>query len=201
MQVQLHPARRYVGTILNNHGHLGRCPHMEELGVVRRRFGTQSATWCCPGTADMLWLSPIVGFFREGSLVMLDLFTLHHVSLFVRDVDASATFYATVLGLQEIPNKLGKSHIRWLIIDGCRTVHLIGGDSEPERPRPFSTHVALATRDFEVALARLELHGVTYFNADRQPKEITIRPDGVRQVYFQDPDGHWIEINGANGEP
>ncbi|MPR12154.1 VOC family protein [Microvirga tunisiensis] len=61
---------------------------------------------------------------------MSDLFTLHHVSLYVRDVDASASFYATVLGLQEIPNRVGKSHIRWFTIDGFRTFHLIGGDPE-----------------------------------------------------------------------
>jgi lactoylglutathione lyase len=63
---------------------------------------------------------------------MSDLFTLHHVSLYVRDVDASAFFDATVLGLAEIPNRVGESHIRWFIIDGFRTFHLIGGDPEPE---------------------------------------------------------------------
>jgi lactoylglutathione lyase len=132
---------------------------------------------------------------------MSDLFSLHHVSLFVRNVDASAAFYAKVLGLQEIPNRVGKIHIRWFTIDGFRTFHLIGGDPEQERPRPFSTHVALTTRDFEAALARLEQHGVTYVSLAGQPKDITLRPDGVRQVYFQDPDGHWIEINDANDSP
>ena len=132
---------------------------------------------------------------------MSELFTLHHVSLYVRDVHASAAFYAEVLGLQEIPNRVGQSHIRWFIIDGFRTVHLIGGDPEPERSYPFSNHLALTTRDFEAALNRLEQHGVTYVSLARKPKEVTIRSDGVRQIYFQDPDGHWIEINDANGEP
>src|SRR5215204_7368946 len=91
---------------------------------------------------------------------MPDLFTLHHVSLYVRDVDASAAFYGDVLGLQEVPNRVGKSHIRWFTIDGFRTVHLIGGDPEAQRPREFSNHVALAARDFEAALSRLEQHGV-----------------------------------------
>jgi len=132
---------------------------------------------------------------------MTDLFTLHHVSLHVRDVDESAAFYAGVLGLQEIPNRVGRSHIRWFTIDGFRTVHLIGGDPEAERPREFSNHVALAARDFEAALSRLEQHGVTYVSRARKPKDVTVRADGVRQVYFQDPDGHWIEINDANAEP
>ena len=48
---------------------------------------------------------------------------------------------------------------------------------------------------------RLEQHGVTYVSVARQPKDITIRADGIRQIYFQDPDGHWIEINDANAEP
>jgi lactoylglutathione lyase len=73
-------------------------------------------------------------------------FMLHHVSLYVRDVHASAAFYANVLGLQEVPNRVGKSHIRWFTIDGFRTFHLIGEHPEAERPRPFSTHVALATK-------------------------------------------------------
>jgi lactoylglutathione lyase len=132
---------------------------------------------------------------------MASLFVLHHISLYVRDVDASAAFYAGVLGLEEIPNRVGKSHIRWFKIDGFRTVHLIGGDAEAERPRPFSTHLALATTQFEAALARLEQHGVTYVSLARKPGDVTTRPDGVRQIYFQDPDGHWLEINDADGEP
>ena len=132
---------------------------------------------------------------------MPDGFTLHHVSLYVRDVHASAAFYADVLGLQEIPNRVGQSYIRWFVIDGFRTVHLIGGRPEPERPYPFSNHLALATSDFEAALSRLSEHEVTYVSLARKPKDVTIRADGVRQVYFQDPDGHWIEINDADGEP
>ena len=132
---------------------------------------------------------------------MPNLFTLHHVSLYVRNVDTSAAFYADVLGLEEIPNRVGKAHIRWFTIDGFRTIHLIGGDPEPERPRQFSTHLALATTDFETALRRLEQHGVTYVNLAREPERVTNRRDGVRQVYFQDPDGHWLEINDANGTP
>jgi catechol 2,3-dioxygenase-like lactoylglutathione lyase family enzyme len=24
---------------------------------------------------------------------------------------------------------------------------------------------------------------------------ITTRPDGIKQIYFKDPDGYWIEVN------
>ena len=28
--------------------------------------------------------------------------------------------------------------------------------------------------------------------------KINIRPDGITQVFFQDPDGYWIEVNSIN---
>ncbi|MDB4013267.1 VOC family protein [Cyclobacteriaceae bacterium] len=27
------------------------------------------------------------------------------------------------------------------------------------------------------------------------PNKINIRADGIKQVYFQDPNGYWIEVN------
>ena len=128
-------------------------------------------------------------------------FQLHHISRYVRDVDVSAAFYQTVLGLSESPNRVGKAHIRWFTIDDFRTVHLIGGDPEGERPRQFATHMALATQKFDEVVSRLQKHGVMFVSLTRQAGEVTTRSDGVRQVYFQDPDGHWIEINDADSEP
>lgn len=128
-------------------------------------------------------------------------FRLHHISLYVRDVDVSAVFYRTVLGLSEIPNRVGKAHIRWFTIDDFRTVHLTSGDQEGERPRQFATHVALATQEFDKVLSQLQQHGVTFESVTRKPGPVTTRSDGVRQAYFQDPDGHWIEVNDADSEP
>ena len=127
-------------------------------------------------------------------------YTLHHVSLYVRDVNLSAEFYARVLGLSEIPNRVGKRHIRWFDLDGLRTIHLIGGDEVAERPRPFSTHMALVTSRLDDTMAKLTAEGVTYVNLAREANTVQTRADGIRQIYFQDPDGHWIEVNdGAEG--
>ncbi len=128
-------------------------------------------------------------------------FTLHHVSLYVRHVDASAGFYMKALGLEEIPNRVGRSDIRWFMLDGLRTLHLIGTDPEHERARPMSTHFAVSTTRFDAALRRLDEAGVTWMNLARRPGEVHVRGDGKRQIYFQDVDGHWIEINDASEEP
>ncbi|WP_342362355.1 VOC family protein [Terrarubrum flagellatum] len=127
-------------------------------------------------------------------------FTLHHNSIYVADVDRSAEFYARVLGLTEIPNRVGRSHIRWFDLDGLRSIHLIGGE-QVARERQFSTHFALATKRFDEFLARLAEHGVVHIDLARKPGGVHVRADGVRQTYFQDPDGHWIEINDAVSGP
>jgi len=127
--------------------------------------------------------------------------TLHHMSHYVKDVDASAAFYMSVLGLTEIPNRIGNPKIRWFDLDGIRSIHLIPGDTVPDRPRPFSTHVALATTEFDALVERLKSLGVEYVDITRAEGRFRQRADGIRQVYFQDPDGHWIEINDATEGP
>ena len=122
---------------------------------------------------------------------------LDHVSLFVGDRDASARFYGDVLGLTEIENKTGRPHIRWFGLGAGRSIHLISGAGGEEVRRPRSTHFALATSDFQPMLKRLRDAGVRYEGLSGVAGEVSVRGDGVQQVYFQDPDGHWVEINDA----
>jgi lactoylglutathione lyase len=44
-------------------------------------------------------------------------------------------------------------------------------------------------------IANLNKNKVSYENWTGEPGKITVRPDGVQQIYFKDPDGYWIEIN------
>ena len=37
--------------------------------------------------------------------------------------------------------------------------------------------------------------GVKYGNFLGEEKKIAIRPDQISQIYLQDPDGYWIEVN------
>tara|TARA_R110000868_G_scaffold1389_10_gene10744 strand:+ start:3320 stop:3502 length:183 start_codon:yes stop_codon:yes gene_type:complete len=39
--------------------------------------------------------------------------------------------------------------------------------------------------------------GQTKVTIDEKLSNITKRPDGVKQIYLQDPDGYWIEVNSA----
>ena len=125
-------------------------------------------------------------------------FRINHVALGVRNLAASAAFYGETLGLAEIENKTRQPTIRWFAFDGDREIHLITGPDEPPPDRPMAAHFALSTPNFDETLKVLADKGVTYVNLTREPFKISLRGDGVRQVYFQDPDNYWVEVCEAN---
>src|SRR4051795_4829184 len=124
-------------------------------------------------------------------------FDLDHVSLFVRDLDISARFYAEVLRLPEIEKKTTRANVRWFGLGAGGAIHLILGATDVPASKPRSTHFALASSSFDEALRQLAGCGVAFQDLSGALGQVSVRPDGVRQMYFQDPDGHWIEINDA----
>ena len=121
-------------------------------------------------------------------------FRLDHISLHVRDLAASARFYGEVLGLTEIPNGAGHAHVRWFGVDSGHSIHLISGAPEQRAARPIAEHYALGSHDFENRLKSLSAAGIAYGDYAGRKGHIGLRADGVRSVYLQDPDDHWIEI-------
>jgi lactoylglutathione lyase len=121
-------------------------------------------------------------------------FRIDHISLTVRNLAASAAFYGELLGLKEIANKTGRPTIRWFAFDGPRSIHLITGPDEPPPQRPISAHFCLSTPLFDETLAYLAGRGVRYCDAAGEPMTFNLRGDGVRQLYFQDPDNYWVEV-------
>ncbi|MEP2937123.1 MAG: VOC family protein [Gilvibacter sp.] len=121
-------------------------------------------------------------------------FTLEHVALSVRDVDASAAFYGKTFGLSEIYNRGEVAGIRWFSLGSGRELHLIStvpGNIETTK----AAHFAVTAADFESFVMRIQNAGIPYQDWAGTPNTISLRPDGVKQVYVKDPDGYWIEIN------
>lgn len=44
---------------------------------------------------------------------------------------------------------------------------------------------------------RLKELKIAYSDWPGKPNTVTVRADGVKQIYLQDPDGYWIEVNDA----
>lgn len=123
-----------------------------------------------------------------------------HSTVLVHDLEASALFYADILQLEELETPWGPSApVRFYSMGGSRQLHVGVTDKviEPDK----NAHLAFAVQDYESYLAFLRDRGVPYSNFRGSRAEPQIRPDGVRQIYLQDPDGNWIEINDAAHSP
>lgn len=121
---------------------------------------------------------------------------IDHVTLVVRDLDASRRFYVDRLGMVEVPRPAFDFAGLWFRA-GETLIHLIlesdrsGPAGVNENGRPKSTrahHLAFAVGDAAAAAGELEAAGVSFVS---KPK---LRPDGAVQTFVLDPDGHVIEL-------
>lgn len=122
--------------------------------------------------------------------------TIDHYAINVEDLKRSVDFYQDIFGLEEIENGTGKSNIRWLRLGATQELHIIEVDSLDKKV-PKGVHLALAVRDFDRFRNRIDERNLEYSDWPGAAKAISIRPDKVRQLYFQDPDGYWVEVNDA----
>ncbi len=117
-----------------------------------------------------------------------------HVSLSVYNVDVSANFYKEILNLDEIVNRGRAEGVRWFSLAEGKELHLIS-IVEGEIAINKAVHFALRASNFDVLIERLGKLKISYSSWSGEKNKITIRADGIKQVYIQDPDGYWIEIN------
>ena len=120
--------------------------------------------------------------------------SLDHISLLVRSLEASAKFYTEVIGLEPIANGSGKPNIRWFGIGGEDALHIIEDDFGAMRPHK-SNHFAMRVEDFDGFIADLKARGIPFHDWTGTAENVTARADGFRQIFIEDPDGYWVEVN------
>lgn len=123
----------------------------------------------------------------------------NHVALSVKDVDRAADFYSTVLHLEEIRNETRNPDIRWFSLGEGKELHLISSVKKRFKINK-AIHFAITISNYDAFVANLEANEVSYSSWQGEKDKVSLRPDGIRQVYVRDPDGHWIEINSVAAE-
>ena len=123
-------------------------------------------------------------------------FTYDHFALEVQDLQKVGNYYKEVLLLEEIPHPSEPTGFRWFRIRGNTQLHLIGKDTVPVENRK-SEHLCLSVSDLDAFIDHLEKSEIPYWDWPGKLRSVTLRADGVRQIYLKDPESNWIEINTA----
>jgi catechol 2,3-dioxygenase-like lactoylglutathione lyase family enzyme/uncharacterized protein YunC (DUF1805 family) len=122
--------------------------------------------------------------------------SIDHVTLVVKDLERSRHFYVDVLGMREVPRPAFTFAGLWFQA-GMTQIHLIlefsgsgpAGNLLPAAQRSSRTqHVAFEVEDATAVVRHLEAMQVPILHP---PKP---RPDGYIQIFVTDPDGHVIEL-------
>jgi lactoylglutathione lyase len=131
-----------------------------------------------------------------------DIFDLRfdHSTVLVTDLEASAAFYENILHLRPLETPWGSAApIRFFSMGDARQLHM--GLSDGPIGAGKDIHLAFALTNFDEYLQFLTERGIVFGNFSGSSNGPQIRPDGIRQIYLQDPDGNWIEINDAAHPP
>jgi catechol 2,3-dioxygenase-like lactoylglutathione lyase family enzyme len=114
---------------------------------------------------------------------------LNHTIVWCRDQRRSATFLADMLGRPE-PKRFGP----FLIVDVDNGVSLDFHDTDGDiAPQHYAFLIGEA--DFDAIYGRIRDRSLEHWADPSQSRSGEInRNDGGRGVYFEDPDGHLLEV-------
>ena len=122
--------------------------------------------------------------------------SLNHIAIYVVDLKKSTAFYQDVIGLDTIPEPFHDGKHTWFSIGPKSHLHVIQG-AVTVTDHEKNSHLCFSVASVDEFVRNLDKYKVDYENWAGEKKTITKRVDGVKQIYFKDPDGYWIEINDA----
>lgn len=126
----------------------------------------------------------------------LSVTSFDHVTIICADLEATRRFYVDVLGMAEVSRPAFRFPGLWFQVGNVQ-IHATQESSETgnagwgdQGGKVVSRghHIAFAVEDVSKALEIVQVHGV------RIASSLQKRPDGYKQVYLYDPDGHLVEI-------
>ena len=121
---------------------------------------------------------------------------LNHIAHYVTNLKTSTDFYMNVIGLDTIPEPFHDGRHTWFSVGYKSHLHLIQGAKEAF-VLPKNSHICFTVASVLDFIKVLDKNKIEYENWAGDKMAVTTRVDGVKQIYFKDPDGYWVEINDA----
>ena len=120
--------------------------------------------------------------------------TFDHTTVFVVDLDKSTAFYKNVMQLEQIDEPFKDGRHNWFSTGKHSQLHIVSG-ADQIIPHDINIHLAFRVPSLEEFMKHLDELKVMYGSWYGEQGIAQSRPDGIRQIYLQDPDGYWLEVN------
>jgi len=117
-----------------------------------------------------------------------------HSTIFVTDLKTAVDFYTNIIQLPVIPEPFHDGRHVWFKVGPHSQIHVVSG-ARSRIAHDINIHMAFSVASVDRFIQHLDAVGQKYGNWNISAKSIQLRPDGIKQIYLQDPDGYWIEIN------
>lgn len=119
---------------------------------------------------------------------------LNHIAVYVVDLDVATDFYKNVFDLEIIPEPFHDGRHTWFSIGPAGHLHIISG-AKTAAVHDKNEHLCFSVASVEEFVKKLKAMKIDFESWTGEKQGITNRKDGVKQIYFKDPDGHWLEVN------
>jgi lactoylglutathione lyase len=122
--------------------------------------------------------------------------TINHLAIYVTDLKKSVNFYTGVFALDTIPEPFHDNKHAWYRIGPGMSLHVIEG---AEKPKEYfqNNHICFSVASVDAFVQLIKEKQLSWVDAKGNKGQVTTRVDGVKQIWVNDPDGYWIEVNDA----
>jgi len=143
---------------------------------------------------NLVFIFGLIAMFMNNPFAFAQSPVFNHTTMYVVNLDKSTAFYQNVMQLEKIPEPFKDGKHTWFKIGAHSQLHVISG-AAAVAPHDINIHLSFSVASLPDFMKHLDQFSVKYGNWKGDSKTPQLRPDGISQIYFQDPDGYWIEVN------
>jgi lactoylglutathione lyase len=139
----------------------------------------------------------LISFFTIQASAQQSKVHINHTAIYVVDIQKTGSFYSNVLGLDTVPEPFHDGKHIWYSTGPHSMLHVIAG-ATAKKDYYKNQHTCFTVPNINLFIEKLKQLNWAYEDVAGNKNAITTRVDGVHQIWLQDPDGYWLEINDDN---